>query len=177
MPHPIGKGRVYRVVDYVKSPDFPALHSPDDWVFLKLDRPLGLHRGRWPTVAGAASGEGAHISGFARFIEASGGVDVEATNAPVLSAEPCPMRDFADHQAGPLPGLARVACIPPVNFGLSGAPLVEFGVGRQARILGIQMGAAIPQGSVERVPLLVRSERFVAAYRLILHGEMLAYLR
>jgi hypothetical protein len=67
--------------------------------------------------------------------------------------------------------LIDVDCIPPVNPGLSGGPLVAFdGAGdrARARILGIQMGAGRLAGTRRQVPVLVRSEQFLAAYRRII---------
>jgi hypothetical protein len=175
---PIGQGPIYRVVDYRKSPAFPDPNAAlDDWIFLKLDRAIALDAARLPVV-GPAGDEGAgrelRIVGFTQIPDGDGRLDIGASNMPRISAAGCRLAAYRHVAGRGAPGLVETDCIPAVNPGLSGAPMLAVGgtgAGGRPTIAAIQMGAGPAGESFRRVPVLVGSERFVAAYRLIV-GSM-----
>jgi hypothetical protein len=171
-PIPIGRSRYYRIVGAVTSPGFPDPGAAtDDWAFLELDRPVPVDPAGFPEVVPSRAYEHRPdilISGFPRALAAP--PDWAGDNEPKLSRAACRVTPYEDPTHGPMPSLIDIDCIPAVNPGLSGGPLLAFdGVGpaARARILGIQMGAGERPGGTRRVAVLVRSEQFLAAYRTI----------
>jgi hypothetical protein len=171
---PIGMGPIYRVVDYRKSPAFPDPNAAlDDWIFLRLDRAIALDAARLPMVGtpgDGVSGRELRIVGFTQVPDGEGRLDIGASNTPRISAAGCRLAAYRHVAGRGAPGLVETDCIPAVNPGLSGAPMLAVGgedAGARPAIAAIQMGAGPAGESFRRVPVLVGSERFVAAYRAI----------
>jgi hypothetical protein len=171
---PIGQGPIYRVVDYRKSPAFPDPNAAlDDWIFLRLDRAIALDAARLPVVetAGEAGlGRELRIVGFTQIPDREGRLDIGASNMPRISAAGCRLAAYRHVAGRGAPGLVETDCIPAVNPGLSGAPMLAVGgtgAGGRPAIAAIQMGAGPAGESFRRVPVLVGAERFVATYRAI----------
>lgn len=179
---PVDSGAIYKIVDYVKSERFPDPEAAtEDWVFLKLDRALSIEEDRAPTIGlPRVDHETAdmRIPGFIRAFSASGTEDLRASNLLQISRKGCKLHAHRDHLRGMMSGLLNADCIPPINPGLSGAPMIEFtrhGHERRANIVAIQMGSGRLEGSLEQVPVLVASHRFLDAYHRILkqnHPDM-----
>ncbi len=172
---PIGRGAIHKIVDYVKSDRFPDPEAAtEDWVFLKLDRPLPIEPDGAPTVGfarAAAETADLRIPGFIRALKSGGPEDLAASNLLRISRNSCLLHPHRDHLRGAMPGLVNADCIPPINPGLSGAPMIEFdatGWNKRSVIVALQMGSGRLEGSLKHVPVLVASDRFVAAYRRIM---------
>ena len=172
---PIGMGPIYRVVDYVKSDPFsdPAA-ATEDWVYLKLDHALSIDANRAPEVGLPFVGSDnvdMRIPGFVRAYSSDGRLDPRASNLLQVSRKECALSGYRHHLRGAMMGLANADCIPPINLGLSGAPMIDFhsrGHSGRATIVALQMGAGRLAGTLEQVPVLVTSDRFVDAYRRIM---------
>jgi hypothetical protein len=169
MPTPIGRGAIYRIVEVVTSDRFPDPGAAtEDWAFLRLDRPMPLDPRTLPVVAPSAGALGEiRVAGFTRQPAPGGGVDWQSVNTPLVSHEPCRLGEYRDESRGPMPELLALDCIPPINAGLSGGPIVAFDGAGRGRIVAIQMGAGYQAESGVRVAVAVRSEQFLPAYRRI----------
>ncbi len=178
MPAPIGRAQFYQIVDFIKSDRFPDPGAAtEDWIFLKLHKPLPVDPARIPEVVPSLDDQGGRdirISGFLRSYDAAGLIDWARSNEPRMSRVSCRVETYDALDYGRMRDLMDIDCIPAVNLGLSGGPLFAIEPGSptaRARIIGIQMGAGLSALTRRQVPVVVRSEQFIAAYRRIIEQD------
>ena len=119
---------------------------------------------RLPVPAPSAS-VAAAVETVLRRHDAMGRLDNAAGNEALVSAEPCGLLPYEGRALPDAAHLARTGCIPPVNPGLSGAPLLIAGPAEGgATIIAVQVGAGPSGEGGAMAAVFVRSEAFVATY-------------
>lgn len=168
-PDPTRPGPIFTIIGFRKADRFPDPSAVgEDWIFLRLSRPLAVDPARIPVIVPSAEApaEGAgRIAGFLRRHDAMGRLDNAAGNEALVSAEPCGLLPYEGRVLPDAAHLARTGCIPPVNPGLSGAPLLIAGPAEGgATIIAVQVGAGPSGEGGAMAAVFVRSEAFVATY-------------
>jgi len=174
-PNPAIPGPVYKITGFLMSDEFPRPHPvTEDWIFLRLSRPVALELSQFPVISTQNYGVNVisrWIAGYIRSFEVDGQLDIASSNSAVVSSSECLIEAYTSGLALFHDTLFQMECIPAINPGMSGAPLIESRIVNtelHTTIRAILIGAG-PHGSDDRrVAVLVGSERFFEAYSRIL---------